>query len=143
MTGRLDSKVAVITGGTSGIGEATAELFVSEGAKVLICGRSTEKGAAIADRLGDACQFITADVMREDDIAKTIEFAAKTFGGIDILFNNAGGPTAGDIVDVDEDTIHYATLPACCAAKTTKTKSTCNRVGWFSAGFPFSSSHIT
>jgi NAD(P)-dependent dehydrogenase (short-subunit alcohol dehydrogenase family) len=108
MTGRLQGKVAVITGGTSGIGEATAELFIYEGAKVVICGRSEEKGAAIADRLGEACQFVTADVMREDDIAKTIEFAAGAFGGIDILFSNAGGPTAGDIADVDEDTIHYA-----------------------------------
>jgi NAD(P)-dependent dehydrogenase (short-subunit alcohol dehydrogenase family) len=108
MTARLKNKVAVITGGTSGIGEATAELFVSEGAQVVICGRSQDKGAAIADRLGEACQFISADVMREDDIAKTIEFAVTTFGGIDILFNNAGGPTAGSVTEVDEDTIHYA-----------------------------------
>ncbi|MFT4796838.1 MAG: NAD(P)-dependent dehydrogenase (short-subunit alcohol dehydrogenase family) [Candidatus Azotimanducaceae bacterium] len=108
MAGRLENRVAVITGGTSGIGEATAELFVAEGASVVICGRSDAKGAAIADRLGDACKFITADVMHEADIAKTIEFAAETFGGIDILFNNAGGPTAGDITDVDEDTIRYA-----------------------------------
>jgi NAD(P)-dependent dehydrogenase (short-subunit alcohol dehydrogenase family) len=92
MAGRLQNKVAVITGGTSGIGEATAEFFISEGANVVICGRSEEKGAAVANRLGDACQFITADVMREDDIAKTIAFAAGTFGGIDILFNNSGGP---------------------------------------------------
>ena len=108
MTGRLQNRVAVITGGTSGIGEATAELFVAEGARVVICGRSEGKGVAIAERLGDACQFITADVMREGDIAKTIEFAAESFGGIDILFNNAGGPTAGDVTEVDEDTIHYA-----------------------------------
>jgi NADP-dependent 3-hydroxy acid dehydrogenase YdfG len=91
----------VISGGTSGIGEATAELFVAEGARVVICGRSEGKGVAIAERLGDACQFITADVMREDDIAKTIEFAAESFGGIDILFNNAGGPTAGNVTEVD------------------------------------------
>jgi NAD(P)-dependent dehydrogenase (short-subunit alcohol dehydrogenase family) len=108
MTARLKNKVAVITGGTSGIGEATAELFVSEGAQVVICGRSQDKGAAIAERLGEACQFISADVMREDYIAKTIEFAVTTFGGIDILFNNAGGPTAGSVTEVDEDTIHYA-----------------------------------
>ena len=108
MAGRLQNRVAIITGGTSGIGEATAELFISEGAKVVMCGRSEHKGAAIAGRLGDACQFIKADVMREDDIARTIGFAADTFGGIDILFNNAGGPTAGDVTDVDENTIHYA-----------------------------------
>ncbi|MFT4714759.1 MAG: NAD(P)-dependent dehydrogenase (short-subunit alcohol dehydrogenase family) [Candidatus Azotimanducaceae bacterium] len=108
MVGRLKNKVAVITGGTSGIGEVTAELFISEGANVVICGRSEMKGRAIADRLGNACKFIVADVMSEADIKKTIDFAADEFGGIDILFNNAGGPTAGDIIEVDEDTIHYA-----------------------------------
>ena len=108
MSGRLENKVAVITGGTSGIGEVTAQLFVAEGASVVICGRSEEKGSAIAERLGDSCRFVAADVMSEADIKKTIDFAAEEFGGIDILFNNAGGPTAGDITKVDEDTIHYA-----------------------------------
>ena len=51
MTGRLQNRVAVITGGTSGIGEATAELFVAEGARVVICGRSEGKGVDIAERL--------------------------------------------------------------------------------------------
>ena len=108
MAGRLENKVAVITGGTSGIGEVTAELFVAEGAQVVICGRSEEKGSAIAERLGSACQFVVANIMNESDIKQTIDFAVSEFGGIDVLFNNAGGPTAGDITDVDEDTIHYA-----------------------------------
>ncbi|MCB1693565.1 MAG: SDR family oxidoreductase, partial [Pseudomonadales bacterium] len=105
---RLKDKVAVITGGTSGIGEATAELFVSEGARVVIAGRSEEKGEALARRLGPAAQYVKADVMSEEDIARTIDTAVRQFGGLDILFNNAGGPTAGTITDVNEETIHYA-----------------------------------
>ena len=106
--GRLENKVAVITGGTSGIGEATAELFVNEGAKVVFCGRSADKGQALADRLGENAHFVQADVMVEADIQRTIETAVTTFGGLDILFNNAGGPTQGGITDIDEDKIHYA-----------------------------------
>lgn len=108
MTDRLKGKVAVITGGTSGIGEATAELFVEEGASVVISGRSENKGRAIADRLGAACIFVKADVMAETDIKSTIDTAVDRFGGLDILFNNAGGPTTGTLTDVDEEQIHYA-----------------------------------
>jgi NAD(P)-dependent dehydrogenase (short-subunit alcohol dehydrogenase family) len=108
MAGRLDNKVAVITGGTSGIGEATVELFIEQGAKVVFCGRSEEKGKALAERVGNNAVFVVADVMSESDIKRTIDTAIDTFGGLDILFNNAGGPTQGDVTDVDEDKIHYA-----------------------------------
>ena len=108
MSQRLTNKVAVITGGTSGIGEATAELFISEGAQVVICGRSQEKGAALAAKLGDRARFIQADVLEEGDIKKTIDFAVSEFGGLDILFNNAGGPTRGTPTEVDEVAISYA-----------------------------------
>ncbi len=108
MTGRLANKVAVITGGTSGIGEATAELFVAEGASVVLSGRSEEKGRALADRLGSKAVYVKADVMSEADIKLTIETAVKQFGGLDILFNNAGGPSAGTVTEVDEAMIHYA-----------------------------------
>jgi NAD(P)-dependent dehydrogenase (short-subunit alcohol dehydrogenase family) len=108
MSQRLTNKVAVITGGTSGIGEATAELFISEDARVVICGRSQEKGAALAARLGDRARFIRADVLEESDIKKTIDFAVSEFGGLDILFNNAGGPTQGTPTEVDEVAISYA-----------------------------------
>jgi len=108
MAGRLENKVAVITGGTSGIGEASVELFITEGAKVVFCGRSKEKGQALADKLGHGAIFVEADVMNEADIKHTLDVAVEKFGGLDILFNNAGGPTHGSITDVDEDKIHYA-----------------------------------
>lgn len=98
----------MITGGTSGIGAATAELFIAQGAQVVICGRSTEKGTALAKRLGECARFITADVMEEADIAATIGCAVTEFGGLDILFNNAGGSTNAEVLDLVEDDIHYA-----------------------------------
>jgi NAD(P)-dependent dehydrogenase (short-subunit alcohol dehydrogenase family) len=95
--GKLDGKVAVITGGTSGIGEATVRLFVEEGARVVLCGRSAEAGHRIATELGEAALFVQADVTREDDIVRTVTTARDTFGRLDILFNNAGGSTPGGI----------------------------------------------
>ncbi|MDA1298883.1 MAG: SDR family oxidoreductase [Proteobacteria bacterium] len=108
MGDRLKGKVAVITGGTSGIGEATVELFVNEGAKVVFCGRSEEKGQALADRVGEAAVYVKADVMSEADIKQTIDTAVSQFGGLDILFNNAGGPTKGTIDGVTPEDINYA-----------------------------------
>lgn len=95
MQGRLVGKVAIITGATSGIGEGTAERFVKEGAQVVLAGRTEEKGKAIAARLGRNAVFCKSDVTREADIVAMIECAKKNFGRLDILFNNAGGSTAG------------------------------------------------
>mmetsp|Transcript_93673 Transcript_93673/g.190686 ORF Transcript_93673/g.190686 Transcript_93673/m.190686 type:complete len:308 (-) Transcript_93673:28-951(-) len=93
--GRLDGKVAVITGGTTGIGEATVDLFVQEGAKVVFSGRNVEAGQAIQARHPTATSvFVRCDVMKEADIEKTILTAKEAFGRLDILFNNAGGPDA-------------------------------------------------
>ncbi len=108
MADRLDNKIALITGGTSGIGEATARLFVEEGASVVIAGRSVEKGTRLADELGERARYVEADVMSETDIEKAVNFTVESFGGLDILFNNAGGPTQGEVDDVDEASIHYA-----------------------------------
>ena len=108
MSNRLENKVAVITGGTSGIGEATVELFVNEGARVVFCGRSEDKGRALADRVGSNAVYVKADVMLEADIAATIDTAVNKFGGVDILFNNAGGPTSGTITEVTGEAIQYA-----------------------------------
>ncbi len=90
---RLENKVAVITGATSGIGEATARRFVAEGAKVILAGRTVEKGEALARELGEQAFFHRTDVMREADIAALLDAAVERFGRLDCLFNNAG---AGD-----------------------------------------------
>lgn len=108
MAGRIEGKVAVITGGTSGIGEATAELFIAEGAKVVIAGRSVAKGQAIADRLGKNAIYQPADVMKEEDIKAVIDLAEEKFGSLDILFNNAGGPAPQGLDEVTADGINYA-----------------------------------
>src|SRR5947199_10607852 len=90
--GRLDGKVAVITGATSGIGLRTAEIFVAEGAKIVIAGRRVPEGEALAKQLGTNCIFRQTDVTREDQMRSLIALAVDKFGKIDCLFNNAGGP---------------------------------------------------
>ena len=105
--GQLEGKVAVITGGTSGIGAATAELFVEHGASVVITGRSVEKGQALADRLGANVVYQVADVMKDEDIKAGIDLAVERFGKLDVLFNNAGGPTAGNVGDITRENINY------------------------------------
>ena len=90
--GRLDGKVAVITGATSGIGLRTAEVFVAEGAKIVIAGRRIPEGEALAGKLGAACVFRQTDVVIEEQMRALITLAVEKFGRIDCLFNNAGGP---------------------------------------------------
>jgi NAD(P)-dependent dehydrogenase (short-subunit alcohol dehydrogenase family) len=88
--GRLDGKVAVITGGASGIGAGTARRFVEEGAKVLVADLNEELGTALVGELGGSAAFIRTDVSREDDVAAMVAEATDRFGGLDCLFNNAG-----------------------------------------------------
>jgi len=90
--GRLDGKIAVITGATSGIGLRTAEIFVAEGAKIVIAGRRAQEGEALARKLGAACVFRQTDVTVEEQMRALIGHAIEKFGRIDCLFNNAGGP---------------------------------------------------
>jgi NAD(P)-dependent dehydrogenase (short-subunit alcohol dehydrogenase family) len=105
---RLAGKVALITGGTSGIGEATVELFVSEGAKVVFTGRNGDAGAVIASRLGPNAHFFQADVTREEDVKASVEEAAKVYGRLDVLFNNAGGPTYGEVMTITPEDFQHA-----------------------------------
>ena len=93
MSNRLANKITIITGATSGIGEATARRFIEEGATVVLAGRSEEKGEALAKELGERAVFKRTDIMSEDDIAALVDFTVEKFGRLDCLFNNAG---AGD-----------------------------------------------
>ncbi len=94
--GRLDGKVAIITGGASGIGEASARLFVEEGASVLIADVQDDKGWKLAEELGTRAEYLHADVSRESDVEALVSRAVEAYGRLDCMFNNAGiaGPTA-------------------------------------------------
>ena len=90
MAGRLDGTVAVITGGCSGIGLGTVELFVAEGACVVAADLQDEKGAMLEKRFPDKVRYAHCDVLVEADIVAALALAKSEFGGLDILFNNAG-----------------------------------------------------
>jgi NAD(P)-dependent dehydrogenase (short-subunit alcohol dehydrogenase family) len=102
--GRLDGKVAVITGGASGIGAGTVRRFTAEGAKVLICDLDADKGQALAAELGPATAFLQTDVSQEEQVAAMMAEATDRWGRLDCLFNNAGfggalGPIASTTVE--------------------------------------------
>jgi NAD(P)-dependent dehydrogenase (short-subunit alcohol dehydrogenase family) len=89
---RLRDKVCIVTGATSGIGRRTAEVFVAEGARVVIAGRREAAGAEVVHQLGARCDFVRTDVTDEAAIRGLVEFTVTKHGRIDCLFNNAGGP---------------------------------------------------
>jgi NAD(P)-dependent dehydrogenase (short-subunit alcohol dehydrogenase family) len=103
---RLRDKVALITGGTSGIGEATSLLFAKEGAKVTITGRDEKRGQAVAERAmkdGGKAIFVRGDVRRAEERCHAVDETLRTFGGLDILFNNAGVFFPHTAVDCTEE----------------------------------------
>ena len=97
---RLEGRVAVVTGGASGIGEATVRLFASEGARVVIADLQADRGRALAEEIGAAAMFADTDVTREADVAAAVEHAISEFGQLDCMFNNAG--IVGAIGPIDE-----------------------------------------
>jgi NAD(P)-dependent dehydrogenase (short-subunit alcohol dehydrogenase family) len=104
MSQRLNGKVAVITGAASGIGLATLELFVSEGARVLAADVQEDMGRELERRFPQAVRFVRCDVTQPEQIKAAIDTAVAQFGGLDILFSNAGavGSTAG-VADWDAE----------------------------------------
>ncbi|WP_033925847.1 SDR family NAD(P)-dependent oxidoreductase [Sphingomonas sp. 35-24ZXX] len=100
--GQLAGKTAIITGGASGIGRATAELFVKEGAAVVIADIADAAGEALAESLGDRCCYTRCDVSQREDVEQLIATAVSTFGDLDIMFNNAGISCAPHVNFVDD-----------------------------------------
>ena len=86
----LSGKVAIVTGGASGIGRATVELFVEEGAKVVIADVDEARGKEVAAKLGAAAAFKKTDVADADQVQELVDFAVARFGGLHVMFNNAG-----------------------------------------------------
>jgi NAD(P)-dependent dehydrogenase (short-subunit alcohol dehydrogenase family) len=102
--GRLDNKVAIITGAASGIGRATAVRFAEEGAKVVVADLNEETGTEFAQQIGGA--FVQVNVADEDSVKSMYERVIAVYGGVDILFNNAG------ISPADDDSILTTELDA-------------------------------
>ncbi|KAI5683644.1 hypothetical protein M9H77_04872 [Catharanthus roseus] len=102
---RLENKVAIITGGASGIGEETARLFAEHGARgVVIADIQEQKGQKVAESIGSQrCIFIKCDVSDEEQVKSLVESTIKIYGQLDIMFSNAGIASAGkqDILDLD------------------------------------------
>ncbi len=103
---RLENKIALITGGTSGIGEATAILFARVGAKVVITGRNEDRGNAVAKKIvqeGGNAIFVRTDVRRAEECRHALQLTQRAFGGLDILFNNAGVFFPHTVLDCTEE----------------------------------------
>jgi NAD(P)-dependent dehydrogenase (short-subunit alcohol dehydrogenase family) len=100
--GRLHNRAAIVTGGASGIGKATAELFVKEGAKVIIGDLPSSKGAEVAEKIG--AMFVPTDVRESKQIESLVKTATTRFGRLDVMYNNAGiGPSAPLLQFSEED----------------------------------------
>jgi len=90
MTGRLDGKVVLVTGGASGIGAGFARRFAQEGARCVIADVQEQPGRELATELGQSARFITADVTEESDVAAAVDLAVSEFRRLDCMCNNAG-----------------------------------------------------
>jgi NAD(P)-dependent dehydrogenase (short-subunit alcohol dehydrogenase family) len=106
MNGRLQDKIAIITGAGSGIGEATAKRFVDEGAKVIIAEINGDNGKKVADEInsnGGTANFIETDVAISDSVKSMIEKTVSIYGSPEILINNAGIAVFDDPLKLSEE----------------------------------------
>jgi NAD(P)-dependent dehydrogenase (short-subunit alcohol dehydrogenase family) len=104
--GKLQGRKALITGGSSGIGKATALLFARERASVAVIGRDEERGRAVVNEitgLGEKSIFISCDVTKAEDCSIAVQKTVEAFDGLDILFNNAGIVLRGNILETTEE----------------------------------------
>ncbi|KAH9605507.1 hypothetical protein KSS87_004676, partial [Heliosperma pusillum] len=98
---RLEGKVAIITGGASGIGECTAKLFAKHGAKVVIADIQDDLGQSICNELGPSATFVHCDVTNEAHVKNVVDYTMAQYGKLDIMHNNAGigGPPKPNITN--------------------------------------------
>lgn len=100
---KLDGKVAIVTGSTSGMGRATAVLFAREGAKVVVTGRNEERAKAVVDKIkseGNEATYVLVDTSKVEDVKKLVDVTLDTYGTVDIIFNNAGALSMSPLKDV-------------------------------------------
>ena len=100
---KLDGKVAIVTGSTSGMGRATAVLFAREGAKVVVTGRNEERAKAVVDQIkseGNEAIYVIVDTSKVEDVKKLVDVTLDTYGTVDVLFNNAGALSMSPLQDV-------------------------------------------
>ncbi|MEO7449266.1 MAG: SDR family NAD(P)-dependent oxidoreductase, partial [Humibacillus sp.] len=126
MAGRLEGKVAVVTGGCSGIGLATVRRFVEEGARVVIGDIDDQRGHEVVGRLGgaDLLTYVHVDVTSKEQVDALFQTAKDTYGSVDIAFNNAGisPPEDDSIMDTDLDAwrrvqeVNLTSVYLCCKA---------------------------
>lgn len=100
----LDSKVAIVTGGASGIGRATAAEFIAEGAKVVIADINEDRGTAVAEELG--CEFVHTDVSEYDQVEELVESTVQEHGRLDVMVNNAGIGSETSIEEMELEEWH-------------------------------------